>query len=130
MRRDNLDYALESIVQSVKEGASFKKEASSASDHLKRSHESSKEFSSSVASSLHKLALDISFFGSDVSYNDIQDVLYSEETYGHIDSDNPLIKAANELRSKGLEEKQEKVAQVLNAAIGLSILREKIYGPF
>ena len=126
MFRDNLDSTLNDIVKSVKEGTALVKAASSASKELSSEHEKRAKQSSSISKNLVKLASYIKNDFNTVSYEDINTVITGVKQEQSYVSDNSLVKAAALVRKHGIGEKQEKVASILNAATGLTVLKNKI----
>jgi VIT1/CCC1 family predicted Fe2+/Mn2+ transporter len=125
MFRDNLDDRLDQIVQTIKSGASLRKEASELSASIKDGHDKFASFSSSLPKKLLKLASAVREESSVITYRDVYEQ-FSDTSASLHGSDNAFLKAADELRSAGIEEQREKVASLLNAATGLVILKKKL----
>jgi len=122
-----LDRTLASIVDSVKRGSSFSKEASLASSYLQKKSELRKSVENETAKKLLKVATLITNDNDVVTYDDLFEKL-SSRSRDIPEFDNPLLKAAADVAMNGVDDKSEKIAQIMEAAVGLQVLSAKLNG--
>ena len=122
-----LDRKLASIVESVKQGSSFSKEAFLASSYLQKKSELRKSVNNDTAKKLLKVATLITNDSDRVTYEDVFDSLEPRSDLS--DSfDDPLLKAAASVAAHGVDNKSEKIAAIMDAAVGLRVLSNKLHG--